>query len=295
MKRLLICTIIRNSRSSLDRWYNLLNQLIAQTRGVYEISWSVAENDSTDGSTEWLREKHREWARWNETVIGGSEPVQFWLSTDKLGTQQYGSVWNLDRLKNLATARQQCVNQVGDAIKAFDKIAYIEVDCTYDPKWCAELILARHPRAAGLGEPDIYSGWSLRSESNPKESIFLYDVTATRATCYDTSWDITEANGTWRAKTVIPTDLGGVDSMCLHSVWSTFNGFCVYNAKPFIAGLKWSYINPRLDTGQARISEKLDSPFIGWLECDTAQICEDFRAQGYDRVFLNTNCLIRHA
>ena len=179
---------------------------------------SVAENDSTDGTAEWLRERKE---NWEGAPCPFLKAEAFHLSTEKLGTAQYGSIWSVDRLCNLAAARQKCLDQVGDLSRC-DKVAYIEPDVTYDPRWCAELILARHPLAAGLGEPDIYSGWSLRSESNPKESVFLYDVCATRATCYDTCWDISEAKGTWRAKTVIPTDLGGVDAMCLHAVWSTF-------------------------------------------------------------------------
>ncbi len=283
MKRLLIATIMRNARPHVETWLTQLTQLweILVNAG-YEVECSVAENDSVDGTDQWLR----------SDALRSMPPFKWHISTDKLGTQQYGSVWSLDRLRNLARARQQCLIQAGD-LSRFSKVAYLEVDVTYSPEWCAELILARHPLAAGLGEPDIYSGWSLRSEHNPKESVFLYDTCATRATCYDTSWDISEANGTWRGKTVIPTDLGGPDAMCLHAVWSTFNCFCVYNARPFIEGAKWDWVNHRLNTGQGRVLGREDHE--GFLEADTAALCETFRAHGYDNVLLNTNCLIRHA
>lgn len=292
MKRVLICTIARNARSHLDRWYNGLADL---SQRLLEQGWvvelSVAENDSADATAEWLRERKENWE-------GAPCPVlkaeAFHLSTKTLGTTQYGSVWSLDRLRNLANARQQCLDQAG-GLDRFDKVAYVEVDVTYDPSWCVELILARHPHAAGLGEPDIYSGWSLRTEANPKESIYLYDVCATRARPEDTEWGIDEWGGTWRGKTVIPTDLGGADSMCLHRVWSTFNCFCVYNAKPFIEGAKWGYVNPRLDTGQGQVSETLESSLLGTLDADTAVMCERFRERGYNGVYLNTNCLIRHS
>ncbi len=151
--------------------------------------------------------------------------------------------------------------------------------------------MANHPRAAGI-EPDIYSGWSLRSESNPKESVFLYDTCATRATKNDVTWDIGENGGKWRGESLVRTDLGGVNANCLHRVWSTFNGFCVYRAKPFADGIKWGYVNKRLNTGQMRIEDgDMDS---GFLEADTAHVCESFHAAGYGQVLLNTNCLIRH-
>ncbi len=216
------------------------------------------------------------------------------LVRENIGTAQYGSVWNVDRLRNLANARQKCLELT--YLFKFDKIAYIEPDVSYDPNWCKELILARHPISTGLGEPDVYSGWSLRSDAHPKESQFLYDTCATRATEDDLTWDITENFGKWRGESLIKTDLGGVDSNCLHKVWSTFNCFCVYNAKPFIDGLKWDYINRRLDTGQQYIDAGPGALSLGgFLDADTSVMCELFREGGYDKIFLNTNCLVRHS
>lgn len=287
MKRVLICTIARNARPHLDRWLSQLTGLVALVHGEYEVELSIAENDSTDGTTEWLRNT---WERWVEDTKGS---IPMHLSTDTLGTVQYGSVWSVDRLRNLAAARQRCLDQAGD-LSRFDKVAFIEPDVTYDPAWCAELILARHPRAAGLGEPDVYSGWSLRSNANPKESVFLYDVCATRATEDDVTWDVNEQGGKWRAASVIPTDLGGHDAMCLHAVWSTFNGLCVYNARPFINGHKWTYWNRRINPGSGATVPHPDGG-TAYLEADTAAMCETFHQYGYDKVYLNTNCLIRHA
>lgn len=295
MKRLLVCTIMRNCYRHLDHYNDQLMALREQLKGHYEITVSIHENDSTDGTAELLEavrqgaELRREiLARIGESV--NAEPAI--ITTDKLGTAQYGSVWSMDRLRNLAEARQRCLDQAGD-LRRFSKIAYIEVDCEWDARWCAELILARHPAAAGT-EPDIYSGWSLRSLSHPKESTFLYDTCATRAGPEDTCWDVTEWCGRWRGESLVPTNLGGVDGNCLHKVWSTFNCFCVYNPKPFIEGLKWDYENIRLNTGQERIPVSWNRAG-GWLDADTAVMCEKFRAAGYTNVFLNTNCLIRHS
>ncbi len=290
-RKVLICTIMRNSIAYVDRWETQLAALVKQIEGQYECWFSVVENDSVDGTDEWLRKKHDS-CRLYESVLGSKVTWQ-WLSTDKLGTQQYGSVWSVDRLHNLANARQKCLDQVGAATLAtFDKIAYIEPDVTYDPQWLKELILARHPAAAGLGEPDIYSGWSLRSESHPKESHFLFDTCATRQEDSHTEWRFDLADS-WRGKSLVRTDLGGVDNNCLHNIWSTFNCFCVYNAKPFKEGARWGYLNERLNVGQGGVA--------GWtaphqfLDADTSVMCEIFRARGYNKVYLNTNCLVRHA
>ncbi len=283
MKRVLIATIMRDQMPNLSRWHDGIMGLVRALRGQYEVTLAVYENDSTDltaPNVEGLLDSMH---------CGG---IKSYFTFEQLGTQRYGSVWSLDRLRNLANARQKCIDQVRGDLARFDKIAWVEPDVTYDPNWCAELILARHPLAAGLGEPDIYSGWSLRSKANPKESVYLYDTCATRATRDDTSWDFAGEHD-WRPASVIPTDLGGHDAMCLHRVWSTFNCFCVYNAEPFKQGLQWDWANYRLDTGQGPVVGV--GGHHGTLEADTVAICEAFRAHGHDKVYLNTNCLIRHA
>lgn len=281
MKHLLIATIARQCRGSLDTWYSQVLRLAAILK---EHGWictvSVAENDSTDGTAEWI-----------SNLPANSYGLEVIVSTQKLGTQQYGSVWSIDRLRNLATARQQCLDQAGN-LSRFSKVAYIEVDVTYDPSWCVELVVADHPRAAGLPEPDIYSGWSLRSLTHPKESVYLYDTCATRAGRDDVCWDVNEAGGTWRGKSLVTTGLTGIHANSLHRAWSTFNCFCVYRAAPFAAGLRWGYVNPRLNASGIWIE---DGDYgSGWLDCDTAIMCERFRDAGYGGIYLNTNCLIRH-
>lgn len=281
---------MRNACSHLERYSDQLAGLREQLKGHYEVDVSIYENDSIDGTTEWLRTQDNAARLWDHVL--GTQRTSV-ITTEKLGTQQYGSVWHIDRLKQLAAARQKCLDQVGDRLGTYDKVACVEVDCSWDPRWCSELILARHPLAAGLGEPDIYSGWSLRSETNPKESTFLYDTCATRATRDDLTWDVAEDGGRWRAASLIPTNLGGNDSNCLHRVWSTFNCFCVYNARPFIEGIKWDWVNHRFDTGQGMVDGR--DGHLAALEADTASLCETFRAHGHDQIYLNTNCLIRHS
>ncbi len=284
MKKLLICTIARDAALHLDTWWRQIQSLTYLTRSEWEVYVAVAENDSVDGTDQWIRE-----------MLDQDDTDNTVVATEKLGTQKYPSIWSVDRICNLAAARNRCLALAEErwGLGSFEKIAYIEPDVTYDARWCSELILARHPAAAGI-EPDIYSGWSLRTEAHPKESTFLYDTCATRATKDDLVWDVTEDCGRWRGRSLVRTDLGGVDSNCLHRVWSTFNCFCVYRAAPFIAGAKWGFTNPRLNTGQPQVSETWESPLLGYLDADTSVMCETFHTLGYSNVLLNTNCLVRH-
>lgn len=273
-KKLLICTIMRNQELNVHDYMMQLLSICKLISEEYDTEISIFENDSTD-STVASVEMHLQY------LTGKLPKVTF--KSEKIGTQQYGSVWSADRLKNLAMYRNKCLE--GFDLTQFDKIAYIEPDIEYDPRWCAELILAKHPAQAGF-KPHIYSAWSLRSYANPKESTYLYDTCATRQLDTDVCWDF-EKQDTWRANTLIKTHFSDVDSNCLHALWSTFNCFCVYDAEPFKKGLRWDYINKRLDTKQQKIGD-------GWLDADTSVMCENFRAMGYNNIVINTNCLTRH-
>lgn len=288
-RRILICSIIRNSFPHLPTWFNQILHLQSLCDNEWDMYLSVTENDSEDGTSEWLQKELP--LLTSVSPFAGKGVVV----CDKLGTQQFSSIWNIDRMKNLSSARQRCLNKADEkwGLDSFSKIAYIEPDVTYNPVWTKELILAHHPRAAGIGDPDIYSGWSLRSEKHPKESIFLYDTCATRQTDKDICWNF-ENGHKWRDLSLVQTRLGHFDSNCLHKIWSTFNCFCVYNARPFVnKEVKWGYVNRRINPSEIYIE---DGDYgSGWLDADTSVMCEDFRARGHDKILLNTNCLIRHA
>lgn len=279
-KKILICTIMRNQEENILLWRNQLERLI-ELCPEYDFFISVYENDSTDLTKSWLKSIE---ANSEHTVFKGKIKVFF----EDIGTKSYGSIWSLDRIRNLANARQKCIDQVGHL--DFDKIAFIEPDVEYDPTWCKELILAKHPEQAGL-TPHIYSGWSLRTLKHPKESCFLYDTCATRQSNKDNCWNF-EKESEWRGKTLVKTRLSDIDSNCLHFVWSTFNCFCVYDAKAFKHNIKWGWVNKRFNTGQQYID---DGDYgSGWLDADTTVICEDFRNIGLNNILINTNCLVRH-
>jgi len=89
---------------------------------------------------------------------------------------------------------------------------------------------------------------STRYESHP-----LYDGWATRKTEHEESWDFSIS-----LEGMIP-------------VWSTFNCFCMYKSLPFKQGAAFGGFNKRLDKP----------------DCDTAVICEEFRALGYHNMVMN--------
>jgi hypothetical protein len=271
MKNVLICSIVRDQHRFLGLWWLLLRRLYREIQNEYNVSLSIYENDSIDDSKNIIYRLIE--GKFTETVF----------KTENLGTKKYGSVWDIDRIKNLSNARNQCLNNLD--LDKFDKIVYIEPDITYSSAWCSELILARHPEQAGI-TPDIYSAWSLRPESHPKESMYLYDTCATRQYKNDVYWNL-DKEKEWINNSLIQTNLGGIDGNCLHKVYSTFNCFCVYNAEPFKQGLRWGYINDRLNASNIKAEN-------GWLDADTSVICESFRRIGYENILLNRNCIVRH-
>lgn len=91
----------------------------------------------------------------------------------------------------------------------------------------------------------------IRSGYTVDKADRFYDTWATRRTSSDTWWD-----GSIPAS---PT-----------RVASTFNGFCVYRGSVIADGVRYSG----------------HSPERGSFDCDTAVICESFRARGHDDIVI---------
>lgn len=274
MNNILICCIIRNQENNLNLWQRQLKELTKLINS--NVYLSIFENDSSDSTKKILQ------------AVDYSFVKDFVLTCENFNKKFYGSVWNLDRLKNLAFYRQSCIDQAFAKWQSiiFDKIIYIEPDIEYDPKWCCEIVNARHPASLNINV-DIYSGWSLRSINHPKESCYLYDTCASRQYETDTCWNF-ENELKWDGESLIKTNLGGFDVNCLHSIYSTFNCFCAYNAKPFYQGIKWGFSNKRVNSSNFRLENG------EFLEADTVNIVEQFRENKYHNVYINKNCIIRH-
>jgi hypothetical protein len=98
-------------------------------------------------------------------------------------------------------------------------------------------------------EPDIYSG-VLMMNGIP------YDIWGMRRTQYE------EWGGFFADYKQNP----------IHEFWSTANGICIYNMKPFSHdGLQFRAFNKRLNK----------------YDCDTVVLCEDFRELGYKKIIVN--------
>ncbi len=156
------------------------------------------------------------------------------FTSTKLGTEHLIGKEGA-RVKNIAAARNNCLEQASE-LSSFDKIIFIETDVIYTPSDVA--VLLQHPG-------DIVSGYTTNAKGD------FYDAWATRKTSEETWWN----HGLPQEKT---------------KVWSTFNGVCVYNSKPFIEGARFAGINPRTNE----------------IDCDTTVICEVFRQMDYSDIVM---------
>lgn len=160
------------------------------------------------------------------------------IKTETLNTPYFGSVQDSERVRLLANARNQCLDYHN--LKKFDKIIFVEPDVEYKIPEVLEIINL---------DADIASGKTVTFGSD-----IVYDTWATRLNWLDKEWDNTYTGSGWI------------------KVWSTFNGFCVYNAEPFYLH------NARFSGG----------------DCDTVQICKEFQNLGYSDVYFNMDIEILH-
>lgn len=237
--KVLICTIARDVSESLDVWYFQISSLVEENKDI-DFSISIYENDSEDGSDFKLES-------FNYDIF-----KEKWISTEKIGTELFGSVISAQRVINLSNARNKTLDQVED-LSIYDKVVFIEPDITYDTREVSKLI--RQQENYGK-EFDILSGISVRGEYNE-----FYDSWCTRINEQD--------------KSLKNLNLGSKLVDC----WTTFNCFCVYNAKAFSEGVRFSGI---------RNEETQD------CDCDTALVCENFRKAGYNKIAMDTETVIRH-
>lgn len=235
-EHILICTIFRNREKHIARWNEQISQLLDNNKNI-KFSLSIYENDSTDNTKVLLKLFER-------------SMFQFYFETyENLNTLYYGSVKSEERVKNLANARNKCIEQAIQKIDNFTKILFIEPDFKYSTETANKILNAEKKNNLSL---DIISGVSYMHGE-------FYDKWATRK----------DENEFWG----VPINLEDIQPY-----WATFNGFCLYNAKPFYEGVRFGWINNRIKT----------------FDCDTAVICENFREKGYNRIFLDSSAIFQH-
>ena len=239
--RILICSIIRNRRPYLFNWKDLILCLADENPDIF-FDLSVYENDSTDGTAEYLHSILPELQK---------ELYQVSITCEKNDKPYFPSVKDEDRVTLLAEARNRTLDQMD--LDVYDKIVFIEPDVDYDPDLISELFYMTS---------DICSPYSLQPENYPSFP-WIYDCWATRV-------KMTDDEFTGPNLYEMPP--------CLE-VDSTFNCFCVYKAKPFQEGARFSGINPTTGT---------------W-DCDTTNICAEFAQRGYDQIHLYRIALTHNA
>lgn len=234
----LICSIIRNRKDFLFGWKDLILCLTDENPGI-TFDLSVYENDSTDGTKEYLRSITPELeAELNKVCI---------TSVDE-HKPYFGSVRDEERVKLLAAARNKTLDQIDLSI--YDKIVFMEPDINFNPSGLSQLFYT---------DDDICSPYSLHPIEYQNHR-WIYDSWATRLNIAD---DIFKGPRILEMPDVLP-------------VQSTFNCFCVYRAKPFKEGARFSGINPITNN---------------W-DCDTTNICGEFIQRGYIKISLYNMPLI---
>ncbi len=238
--KVLICSIMRNSAKVLDRYLRQIHTAMDLLAGE-KVEWyiSIYENDSTDGTKEKLN------------TMDLSRFVDSSILTEDIGTTHYSSIVNEDRVRNLSIARNKALT-AKDMFLEMDYVLWIEPDLFYAPGLIPSILRYRD---RGIDEIDVFSGINI-----PSGETRAYDTWATRRTPHE-EWGDRFDN--WFDQPIA-------------RFYSTFNGVCLYNARPFKEGVRFGYINERL----------------GKFDCDTVVVCENMRKAGYDRIYVDQslNC-----
>ena len=197
--QVLISTIIRNRINTLPLWSSQIAQLIKLNPDI-TFSLSVYTNDNTDGSDTFLA----------NLKIEGLD--KFIYKNETLQTPQYGSIKAEQRVKQLAFARNQTLDQID--LSQYDKVIFIEPDIQYNPAQIRKLIDTDYDCISGRSTCTgayIYDSWGTRLNSEARES-----------TNHEPIKGVTE-------------------------VYATFNCLVVYKAKPLQEGARFSHYNKRLN------------------------------------------------
>lgn len=264
---ILICSIIRDSEIFLENYFSQIEKIISLRPGdTFDIS--ILENDSKDNSKLILK-------NFNYNKLFNNN---FVLTTD-LNTPKYGSVAEENRVKLLSLYRNQVLDQVKD-LSIYDKIIWIESDIFYIPEQVVNLIDSQF---------DVYSGISLRCNY---ESLKNYNFNCHRwlENLYSKPFDgwLHGCRDGWATR-IKPEHLiepiSGDEYLNYFEkeqqnipFYSTYNSFCVYNAEPFVKGVRFDYINKRYNR----------------FDCDTYVICEELNNLGYNKIYINKDIKILH-
>jgi hypothetical protein len=202
--KVLVYSVIRNESKYIDRYYDQLKQMV-DTFPNYEFFLSIYENDSIDGTPELIGEK--DWSFFSD----------FSFVSEKLHTNNYGSVKSKDRVKNLSIARNKAI-EAKDFLQKADYVMMVESDMRFDMDTIRQILEFKKL------EPDFDIVSGLTVNNHP-----IYDSWATRKGPRFTSHEEVRKFDT----TSKPYDW----------YYATSNGVCLYRAQPFRDGVRYGYIN----------------------------------------------------
>jgi len=219
MKNILIYTIFRNSSQKIEQYYSQIKSIVEHFPN-YNFYISLYENDSTDDTK--IKLNNLDW----------SFAKDFSIICENIGTEFFHSVKDEQRVKNLAAARNKAI-EAKNFLNNVDHILDIESDMRFDLQDVEKIL--NFQETYNLTKVDIVS--MVSKGTNGK----LYDVWATRRHADEDrgklhkDWDITPFG----------------------KYYSTCNGVCLFDAKPFQDGARYGWFNERF--------KKFD--------CDTSIIC----------------------
>jgi hypothetical protein len=202
---ILVYSVIRNESRYIDRYYDQVKEIVS-TFPKYNFILSIYENDSTDDTVKKIQSK--DWSFLKD----------FSFVSEKLMTNNYGSVKSKDRVKNLSIARNKAI-EVPGFLERSDYVMMIESDMRFDMGTIRQILEFKNL------EPDFDIVSGLTVNNHP-----IYDSWATRKGPRFTSheevrkFDVTSKPYDW--------------------YYATSNGVCLYRAQPFKDGVRYGYINP---------------------------------------------------
>lgn len=264
---ILICSIVRDSAQFLGNYFSQLEKIVAlRPKDTFDIS--IFENDSRDLSKIIL-----------QNYDYGKIFKNYFVGIRDLNTPKYPSVAEEGRVRLLAAYRNETLRQVND-LSVYDKIIWIEPDIFYIPEDAAKLIDS---------DFDVYSGISLRCNYDSLKRL-NFDCARWLEELYLKPFDgwLHGCRDGWatriKAEHLVEPISGDEYLQYFQgkeenvSLYSTYNGFAVYNAEPIKKGARFDFFNQKYNR----------------FDCDTYVICERFHNLGYGKIYLNKNVKILH-
>lgn len=242
-KKILFCCILRDCAPILEYFLSQLNSSIENLSDSYDFYISIHENDSNDSTVEILNN-----FKFSNKIIDKT------ITSEKLNTKKFGSEISNERIKNISTARNKCIENCKN-ISEIDYIIWSDVDYAWSDDCLKKLIEHSVEK-----DYDIASGYSLHADIQ-RPHMELYDKWATRYKKHHNWWCCPPYE-------YLHDDI---------KVYSTFNGLCFYKSKPFIDGLRFCPKSSLTDEDVEHIS-----------------ICEGFAKMNMNKIYLIKDIHVLH-